>query len=98
MSKLLDMKRRHQNEIDALQEGCKHTNIKMLRDSSVVGDGSLYPSHHIICRDCGKKKIIFVRNEKESKRKPKKTVLKEGGWVDERVGLTAHYDYELEGR
>lgn len=61
MSEALAMVKEMENKIKVLQKNCAHPPhmIKVWKDSSGVGRGALWPAQHIICRNCGKKKIIF---------------------------------------
>jgi hypothetical protein len=87
----------HNAAVEALRKRCVHEpkNLKIHEDHSVVGRGSSGPSIHVVCRNCGTKKIIFRRTEAEYKRKVEKTMAKQG-FEDERLGCAITYEWELE--
>ena len=95
-SELLEMKNRHFEEIETLRKTCKHlpSYLKKKLNSSSVGAGSLYPAVEIICRNCGKSKIIFDLSP-ESRKRVKMQVNYQGGFKDERCNLYAQYDDDL---
>lgn len=97
MSELLDMMNRHYEEIKALRARCQHRerDIKISKDPSCVGMGSAYPASHVVCHNCGLKKIIFYRSFEETKVKVEKT-MKRQGFKDERLDLGITYQRELE--
>ncbi len=66
----------------------------MTRDHSVVGRGAGEASFHIICRNCGCKKIIFRQGD-ERKKEVKKTLDHQKGFSDQRDGFVQH-DYEID--
>jgi len=95
MSELIELEKRHMEEIDSLRARCPHRPkwIKIHQDSSVVGLGSSTPSVHVVCQNCGVKKIIF-RKSGEEKRKVQKT-LKKQGFKDERLNCAVQHSWEL---
>jgi len=97
MSEILEMWKRHENEIDQLRKRCKHLkkDIIIKKDHSCVGRGSIYPSIHVICTNCGTKKIMFRQSEKEYKIKPLKTLKHQRGIQDQRLGCYVKWDWEL---
>lgn len=97
MSDLKELLSRHRCDVSRLRGRCQHRerDITIREDHSVVGCGSAYPSIHVVCRNCGAKKIIFRSGETELKKKVKKT-LKRQGFADERMDLAIQYDWELD--
>lgn len=87
----------HNAAVDALRKRCDHAPkyLKIYLDHSVVGCGSSIPSVHVICRNCGTKKIIFRRTEAEERTKVEKTMAKQG-FSDERMDCVIRYEWELE--
>jgi hypothetical protein len=98
MSEILEMWKRHENEIDELRNRCKHPikDIIIKKDYSCVGAGCLYPSIIVTCTNCGKKKIMFRQTEKEYKIKPLKTLKRQAGIKDQRLDCYARFYYELD--
>jgi hypothetical protein len=94
---ILTLIKEHQQEIKALQESCPHPKerIRIYKDNSVVGKGSRFPSLHIICQRCGKKKIVFDYDVSAFEMNPEnfRTLEKHSG--DERF-TTYQHEYELE--
>lgn len=95
MSELKEMWARHREEIDVLRRTCQHKQLKHTRDTGVVGRGSAWPSHHIVCRNCGTMKIIFIQDAQEAKRKAKLTLKRQPGFKDQRLGCYVQYEHEL---
>jgi hypothetical protein len=97
MSELLEMWKRHEDEIDELRSRCKHLkkDIVIRRNHSSVGAGSLYPSIEVVCTNCGTLKIMFRNSEKEFKIKPLKTLKRQKGIQDQRLDLYVKWDWEL---
>ena len=97
-SELLSMLDRHEKEENELRRKCPHSKkfIKVLRDGSIVGCGSAFPSVHVICRNCGKKKIMFIGNWRESRIKIEKTIKRQKGIKDQRLDLSTEFRRELE--
>lgn len=93
-SALKEMFERHRLEIKELRENCAHKNLKIRKDRSCVGAGSLFPSIHIVCRNCGKKKIIFRRKSEENV-EVEKTLELQAGFKDQRLDCST-YDWELD--
>lgn len=94
-SQFLQLQAKHRKEIDELRENCTHPSeyIKIREDRSQIGKGTAYPVVHVVCCNCGTKKIIFNLDEKQ--RKTVKKTLKKQGFRDERLDLYAQYDWEL---
>lgn len=95
-SELKEMLKKHREEIDTLLKNCTHKHLKIYKDHSVIGCGSAYPAIHIICKNCGKKKIMFVNGLTEYKTKIEKTLEKQDGIKDQRLNCRIQYEYELE--
>lgn len=95
-STLKDMMARHRQEIDDLRSNCKHKSLVVWEDRSHIGCGSAYPSAHIMCADCGTKKIMFRRSAKEMAVKVQKTLKKQAGIVDQRLDCYIIYEWELD--
>lgn len=109
MSALLELWRKHRKEIDDLRKSCKHDKKFIIKrtDSSQVGCGSVYPSIHITCTNCGCQKIIFgllpsemkqvrLTLEKQGFKKPKPRWEDDSRVIEERLGLRVEYEWELE--
>jgi hypothetical protein len=95
-SELQEMHQRHRGEEEELRKHCLHNpgHIKIRYDRSCVGAGSAYPSVHVVCRNCGCKKIMF-REDAELKVKIVKTLRRQKGIKDQRLDCVATYDWEL---
>jgi len=99
VSEFLEMRKRHLEELNSLRKRCKHPkkDIKISFDGSQIGLGCRFPSVHVICKNCGRKKVMFREtDDKEMKVKIVKTLKRQAGIRDQRLGLVALYDYEVE--
>lgn len=96
MSELKAMMKRHYEEIASLRMSCLHFTkyIKIELDYSVVGKGSAYPADHIICRNCGVKKIVFRKGDERLTKVTR--MLERQGFKDERMGCVIQYERELD--
>lgn len=97
MSEILSMLNRHEKEKDELRHKCLHAKkfIKIIKDHNVVGCGSIFPSVHVVCRNCGEKKIMFIHTAQESKIKIEKTLKRQTGIKEQRLGFSILYEWEL---
>jgi len=97
MSELKNLLKKHRDEIDNLRNTCKHQKkfIKIIKDDSCVGGGSLYPSIIVVCTNCGSKKVMFIEKD-ELKIKPLKTLNRQKGIKDQRLNLHINHEWELE--
>lgn len=95
-SEYLELKEKHWKELEELRKICKHDvkHIKIYFDHSVVGRGSASPSVHIICRNCGSKKVMF-RESDEMKVRIFKTLKRQRDIKDQRLDGICCYDWEV---
>jgi hypothetical protein len=97
MSELLELWKKHRDEINALRKRCKHPkkDIIIRQDNACCGRGCLYSSIHVVCINCGTKKIMFRQDDKEFKIKPLKTLKRQKGIKDQRLDCYVEFDWEL---
>ena len=95
MSELRVIWKRHELEVRALRQRCPHRkeDIVIRCDGSNIGKGALYPAVHVICTNCGRKKIIFGLSL-EKRKKVKKRLTRQG-FKDERLEGRVQYNWEL---
>jgi len=86
----------HRTDVELLRAKCKHPpNMIIIRlDYSSVGLSSGTPTVHVVCTNCGAKKIICGLDSKQ-RHKVRKT-LKRQGFKDERTGCFIQHDWELD--
>jgi len=90
---LKELLNKHRTEIKELQQKCKHSDLSLYYDKSVIGAGSSSASVHIYCKNCGLKKIIF-RKPEELATPIVMTLEKQEGFRDQRLNILCN-EHEL---
>ena len=95
---ITQMLNRHDAELKALRSSCSHPEEDILvhYDGSCVGAGSPYPAVHVVCSQCGSKKIMFRQTSEEAREPILKQLTRQAGIKDQRLGLHARYRWETE--
>lgn len=84
--KYFELVDRYRKELKELQQSCVHNPDELAIEFNIAVIGE-YPMFYIACPNCGKLKLMFIKNQKEYETLIERTLNRQEGIEDQRLDL-----------